>query len=313
MRKSLVGLAGLTAGLMVAATSALAEYPERTIQMMIPFGAGGGTDVPGRFFAAEMEKILGQNIVVSNVSGAGGTVGATQLSKAKPDGYSLGFMPVGTTTTQPHLKKTSYNDGSWVPICMVSQGPFYLVVHKDSPMKSLDDYVNRAKSGDLKFAGAGPGSMAHVSQLTLDKKLGITTRYIPTKGGGAIATEIDGKRADATTWFSDFDTKFGWRALAILNDQRSAEHPDVPTLKELGFDVNVSVWFGFFAPAGTPDDVVGKLSSACGQAVATASFKENMTKAKRAVVYKPTSEFGPFFREAFKLNGELLREAGLVK
>ena len=99
----------------VAACAAHADYPDRAINMLVPFGAGGGTDVPARFFAAELEKILGQNIIVSNVEGAGGTVGATQLSQADPDGYNLGFLPVGTTTTQPHLKKTSYNADSWTP------------------------------------------------------------------------------------------------------------------------------------------------------------------------------------------------------
>ncbi len=300
-------------GLACASSAALADYPERSISLMVPFGAGGGTDVPARFFAAELEKILGQNIVVSNVEGAGGTVGATQLSREKADGYSLGFMPVGTTTTQPHLKRTKYNADSWVPICMVSQGPFYLVVKADSPIATIDDYIAQANGDGLKFAGAGPGSMAHVSQLTLDKKLGVTTQYIPTKGGGDIATEIDGGRADATTWFSDFDTKFGWRALAILDSKRSDQHPDVPTLAELGHDTQVSVWFGFFAPAGTPDGVVATLSSACGEAVATDSFKSNMAGANRLVRYMPSDEFTAFFKEAFDLNGQLLKEAGLIK
>ena len=181
--------AGLVAGLVLTASTAFAEYPERTINMLVPFGAGGGTDVPARFFAAEMEGILGQNIVVSNVEGAGGTVGATQLSQAEPSGYNLGFLPVGTTTTQPHLKRTSYDADSWIPICMVSQGPFYLVVAEDSSIKTVDDYIAMANGDGLKFAGAGPGSMAHVAQLTLDNKLGVTTQYIPTKGGGDIATE----------------------------------------------------------------------------------------------------------------------------
>ncbi len=311
MRKTVRFLAAL--GLACAATGALADYPERSISVLVPFGAGGGTDVPARFFAAEMEKILGQNIVVSNVEGAGGTIGATQLSRAKADGYNLGFLPVGTTTTQPHLKRTKYNADSWTPICMVSQGPFYLVVKDDSPIKTVDDYVAKANGDRIRFAGAGPGSMAHVAQLTLDKKLGVKTQYIPTKGGGDIATEIDGGRADATAWFSDFDTKFGWRALAILDSQRSGQHPDVPTLAELGFDTQVSVWFGFFAPAGTPDDIVARLSGACAEAVATDSFKANMAGANRLVRYMPTDEFGPFFREAFQLNGELLKEAGLIK
>ena len=295
------------------AGGALADYPERTINMLVPFGAGGGTDVPARFFAAEMEGILGENIVVSNVEGAGGTVGATQLSKAAADGYNLGFLPVGTTTTQPHLKRTSYDADSWTPICMVSQGPFYLVVDADSPIATLEDYVHAANGDGIKFAGAGPGSMSHVAQLTLDNNLGITTQFIPTKGGGDIATEINGGRADSTTWFADFGTRFGWRALAILSDKRSERHPDVPTMAELGHDTQVSVWFGFFAQAGTPDEIVATLSDACKQAVETESFKESMAGANRLIRYMGTDEFGPFFRKAYELNGKLLKDAGLIK
>ncbi len=297
----------------LAAMAASAEYPDRTINLLVPFGAGGGTDVPARFFAAEMEKILGQNIIVSNVEGAGGTVGATQLSQAAADGYNLGFLPVGTTTTQPHLKKTSYDADSWTPVCMVSQGPYYLVVAEDSPIQSLDDYVAAAGGDGIKFAGAGPGSMSHVSQLTLDNTLGVATQFIPTKGGGDIATEINGGRADATVWFADFNSKFGWRAIAILSDQRSGEHPDIPTMAELGRDTQVSVWFGFFTQAGTPPEIVATLSEACAQAVATDSFMENMAGANRLIRYMGTEEFGPFFRKAFDLNGQLLKDAGLIK
>lgn len=306
---SLLGAAALA----LSAGAALADYPDRTINILVPFGAGGGTDVPARFFAAELEEILGQNIVVSNVEGAGGTIGATQLSRAAADGYNLGFAPVGTMTTQPHLKKTSYNAESWAPICMVSQGPYYLVVAKDSPIKTIDDYVAAANDGNLRFAGAGPGSIAHVAQLTLDKKLGVTTQYIPTKGGGDIATEINGGRADATSWFADFGTRFGWRALAILSDQRSEEHPDVPTMAELGHDIQVSVWFGFFTQAGTPDDVIKTLSEACAEAVSKDRFKQNMAGANRLIRYMDTATFGPFFSEAFELNGQLLKDAGLIK
>ncbi len=310
--KKILGVFGAL-GFALFAGIASAEYPERSISVMVPFGAGGGTDVPARFFAAEMEVILDQNIIVSNVEGAGGTVGATQLSKAEANGYNLGFMPVGTTTTQPHLKKTSYNADSWTPICMVSQGPFYLVVGSNSPIQTIDDYIAAAQSDGIKFAGAGPGSMAHVAQLTLDDKLGITTQYIPTKGGGDIATEINGGRADATAWFSDFSSRFGWRAIAIMSDKRSDQHPSVPTMAELGYDTQVSVWFGFFAPAGTPGDIVSVLSSACEKAVATESFKENMAGANRLIRYMGKAEFTAFFRDAFDLNGQLLREAGLIK
>ena len=301
------------AALAISVGAACAEYPERAINVLVPFGAGGGTDVPARFFAAELEDILGQNVIVSNVEGAGGTVGATQLSQAQADGYNLGFAPVGTMTTQPHLKKTSYNADSWSPICMVSQGPYYLVVADDSPIKTVDDYVAAAKEGNLRFAGAGPGSIAHVAQLTLDKQLGVTTQYIPTKGGGDIATEINGGRAEVTAWFADFNSRFGWRGLAILSDERSDQHPDVPTMAELGHNIDVSVWFGLFTQTGTPDEVVGKLSDSCAEAVARDSFKENMAGANRLIRFMDQDTFTPFFREAFDLNGQLLMDAGLIK
>lgn len=312
MNKSLISVMAVS-GLVLGASAAHADYPERTINMLVPFGAGGGTDVPARFLAAELETILGQNIVVTNVDGAGGTVGATQLADQDGNGYNLGFMPVGTTTTQPHLRGTSYNAESWTPVCMVSEGPYYLVVAQDSPIATLEEYMGAANADDLRFAGAGPGSMSHVAQLTLDNAMGITTQYIPTQGGGDIATEISGGRAEATAWFADFDTSFGWRALAIMADTRSEAHPDVPTMAELGHDANVSVWFGLFTQAGTPDDVVATLSDACGEAAASDTFGENMEGANRAVRFMDSATFGPFFLTQYELNGQLLRDAGLIQ
>lgn len=313
MKKQLI-MAGVAAGLMMSGATASADYPERNINMLVPFSAGGGTDVPARFFAAEMEKILGKNIIVTNVSGAGGTVGATQLSKKKADGYNLGFMPVGTTTTQPHLKKTKYNADSWAPICLVAQGPYYLNVAKDSPIKTLDDYIAKAKTGALKFGGPGPGSMPHVTQMLLNKALGVNAKYVPVSGGGGkIAAEVNGGRLDATVWFSDFEAKFGYRAIALLDDTRSKTHPNIPSIKELGYNVRSFVWFGFFTQAATPKNIVKTLSDACGKAVATPSFIANMKKAKREVRYMDTAEFTKFFRDTYKQNGELLKAAGLIK
>ena len=154
--------------------------------------------------------------------------------------------------------------------------------------------------------------MDHVAQLTLDKKTGSTSQYLPTKGGPDKATEIGGGRADVSVWFSDYDTKFNFHALAILSDERSEAHPDVPTLKELGYDVQVSIWFGFFAQDDTPAETVATLSTACEKAVATDRFKENMAGANRLIRYMGTDEFGAFFREAYSLNGELMKEAGLA-
>ena len=111
-------------------------------------------------------------------------------SSPAADEYYLGLLPVGTTTKRPYLKRTSYNTDSWTPICMVSQGPFYLVVGADSPVVTLDDYISAANADGTRFTGTGPGPMAHVAKLTLDNSMDITIQYIPTKGGGDIATKI---------------------------------------------------------------------------------------------------------------------------
>lgn len=297
----------------MAGGAALAEYPERAVTVMVPFIAGGGADVPARFLAEELEKELGQSVVVTNVAGAGGTVGATQLSQAKADGYSLGFMPVGTTTTQPHLRGTSYGADSFIPICMVASGPFYLVVDPSSGIESWDDFAAKATGDGLTFTGAAPGSLAHVTSVALGAMLDTEIQYLPTKGGGDAMNELKGGRADATAWFSDYDVRFGLNALAIFAPERSDIHPDVPTTGEFGHPSDIAVWMGLFAPAGTPDDVISALDGACETAVGSEGFAANMEKANREIRHMNSAAFSTFFQAAFEANGELLRNAGLVK
>lgn len=307
-----MGLAGSAAAMLIAGSTAWADYPERTINMMVPFSAGGGADVPARFLAAELERILDVNIVVSNVTGAGGTIGATQLAFANPDGYSLGFMPIGTTTVQPHLRMTDYDGDSWEPICMVAQGPLYVTVLEESPIRSIDDLIARARSSDVVTAGPPPGSIPHIAQAAVANAYGVQFRYIPHEGINEVAQSMLGDRVHMTVWFGDATTRFGLRPLAILDTERSTEFPDVPTLAELGRPVVSFVWFGFFAPRGTPDDVIDTLSNGCDEAVRKPSFIENMTNANRLIRYMPTAEFRDFFARQYEDNGRLLREIGII-
>ena len=307
-------LASAAFGLTVlAAGAAHAEYPERNVGVLVPFSAGGGTDVPARFFAKEMEEIFGKKFIVSNVSGAGGTVGATQLSKAKADGYSLGFMPVGTMTTQPHIRKTRYNDKSWEPICLVAQGPLYVTVLQASPIKDFKDLIARAKSGKIITAGPPPGSIPHVAQAAVANAFGVKFQYIPHQGINQVTKSMLGGRVHMTVWFGDAAERFGLRPLAILDSKRSTDFPNIPTAGELGQEVNSFIWFGLFAPKGTPSAVVNSLSTACGQATSKPRFIQNLKKAKRTVNYMPTTEFRKFFAAQYKGNGQLLRDAGVVK
>ena len=304
-------LLGATA-LALTSGAALADFPERAITVMVPFAAGGGADVPARFLAVELEEQLGQSVIVTNVVGAGGTVGATQLADNDADGYNIGFMPVGTTTTQPHLRGTSYNDESFTPICMVASGPFYLVVSPDSDVQTWDDFAAKAQGEGVTFTGAAPGSLAHVTSVALGQMLGVEVGYLPTSGGGEAVNEVMGGRADATAWFSDFDVQFGLNALAIFAPERSEIHPDIPTSAENGHPADIAVWMGLFAPAGTPDDVIATLDEACDAAVNSDGFIGNMTEANREIRHLDAADFDAFFHEAYQANGDLLRSAGLV-
>lgn len=304
-------LLGATA-LALTSGTALADFPERAITVMVPFAAGGGADVPARFLAVELEEQLGQSVIVTNVVGAGGTVGATQLADNDADGYNIGFMPVGTTTTQPHLRGTSYNDESFTPICMVASGPFYLVVSPDSDVQTWDDFAAKAQGEGVTFTGAAPGSLAHVTSVALGQMLGVEVGYLPTSGGGEAVNEVMGGRADATAWFSDFDVQFGLNALAIFAPERSEIHPDIPTSAENGHPADIAVWMGLFAPAGTPDDVIATLDEACDAAVNSDGFIGNMTEANREIRHLDAADFDAFFHEAYQANGDLLRSAGLV-
>ena len=304
-------LLGATA-LALTSGAALADFPERAITVMVPFAAGGGADVPARFLAVELEEQLGQSVIVTNVVGAGGTVGATQLADNDADGYNIGFMPVGTTTTQPHLRGTSYNDESFTPICMVASGPFYLVVSPDSDVQTWDDFAAKAQGEGVTFTGAAPGSLAHVTSVALGQMLGVEVGYLPTSGGGEAVNEVMGGRADATAWFSDFDVQFGLNALAIFAPERSEIHPDIPTSAENGHPADIAVWMGLFAPAGTPDDVIATLDEACDAAVNSDGFIGNMTEANREIRHLDAADFDAFFHEAYQANGALLRSAGLV-
>jgi len=257
-------------------------------------------------------EILGVNLVVSNVDGAGGTIGATQLSEADADGYSLGFMPVGTTTTQPHIKKTSYGADSWEPICLVAQDPQYVAVLGDSEIETLDDLIAKAGEEGVVTGGPPPGSLPHIGQAAVANAYGVSFDYIPHEGIPAAAQSMMGGRIDMVVALPDAVTNFELKPLAILAAERSEDFPDVPSIHELGHEITSAVWFGFFAPAGTPEDVVETLSGACDAAVATDSFAENMASANRNIRYMPRGEFSEFFAQQFGQNGQMLADTGVL-
>ena len=174
---------------MLGATGALAAYPDHPITLVVPFGAGGGTDIPARLLAGMMEKRLGQPIVVQNVSGAGGTLGVAQVAAAKPDGYTLGYVPTGTMCLQPHVMKLPYGTDAFDFIGTSVSQPVVLMTAKNAPWKNINEFIEMAKKNPNKYVVGitATGNMTHVPMLQFAEHFGLKLRFIPYRSGGCPA------------------------------------------------------------------------------------------------------------------------------
>ena len=231
---------------MLGATGALAAYPDHPITLVVPFGAGGGTDIPARLLAGMMEKRLGQPIVVQNVSGAGGTLGVAQVAAAKPDGYTLGYVPTGTMCLQPHVMKLPYGTDAFDFIGTSVSQPVVLMTAQNAPWKNINEFIEMAKKNPNKYVVGitATGNMTHVPMLQFAEHFGLKLRFIPYRSGGEIFKDIMAGRthlhADVPASLSTFDV-YG---LVQFADERSENLSDIPTTKELGMDARFSHWQG---------------------------------------------------------------------
>ncbi|NGM86660.1 tripartite tricarboxylate transporter substrate binding protein [Parapusillimonas sp. SGNA-6] len=266
---SLLALAGL--GLFASAGWAQAAWPDRPIQMVVPFPAGSSPDTLARAIAEPLAKDLGQAVVVENKPGAGGNIGTRYASQAKPDGYTILLTINGPMVTAPTLyKKTLGYDPlkDLAPITLVGTSPNVLVVPADSPARNVQEFVQLAKSqpGRLNYGTVGPGSSSHLGMAMLEHEAGIRLQQIPYSGFPQVVTAIlngDIQAGFMVPGLAMPQIKAGKaRALAITSLQASDVLPGIPTMAEQGFPGFESIsWDAVFVPAGTPDDVVRKLNT----------------------------------------------------
>ncbi|WP_306257117.1 tripartite tricarboxylate transporter substrate binding protein [Pararhizobium sp. IMCC21322] len=308
-----------TVTLLALPTLALADghtnYPEKRVNVLIPFNPGGGVDATGRLMAAEFEKFFDANFVVKNVSGAGGTIGATQLAQSDADGYTIGVLPIGTATTQPHRKELPYNGESWEEVCLMVKSPLAVLVNKEGKYQSIEALVEAAKSGETVLVGGPPkGSVPHMAQAALGQAFDTEFTFVPFEGGAGASKAVLGKEVDFTVEPFGSGKKLGLNPLVVLAPERVGDLPDVPSIKEInGSDLDLGIWFGLFVPAGTPDGIVSKLDEACAASVASDDFKAGIANVGWNINYLGSSDFTSFFAKQYATNGELLKSLGLVK
>jgi tripartite-type tricarboxylate transporter receptor subunit TctC len=295
-----------------------ADFPTRPVSIVVPFGAGGTTDLLARLLGGEMSKELGQAIVVVNKAGAGGVIGAAEVASARNDGYTLGMLPVGPLTTQPNLQRLQYGPESFDYVCMVYSNPQVLLVRQDSPFRTVADLLAYAKQnpGRVNYGSTGVGSVPHLAVVALAKATGTDMFHVPYKGesdalagilGGHIATFV----AHPTFLTSHSKTL---RALALLATNRLKDYPDLPTLGEQGGPpLSFEVWGGLVVPKGTPTPVIASLEKACRTGTAAEGFRRQLETLNTPVSYMDGKAFSAFVAAEFERNGRLLRESGLGK
>ncbi|MEM7461926.1 MAG: tripartite tricarboxylate transporter substrate binding protein [Pseudomonadota bacterium] len=302
----------LTAGFALAGEHA--NYPEKRVEVLIPFNPGGGVDATGRLMAAEFEKILGQDFIVNNVSGAGGTIGATQLAQSNADGYTIGVLPIGTATTQPHRKELPYNGESWEEVCLMVKSPLAVLVNPEGKYQTIEDLISAAGSGGVLSAGPPKGSVPHMAQAALGQAFDVKFTFVPFEGGAGASKAVLGKEVDFTVEPFGSGKKLGLTPLLILAPERVTDLPDVRSIKEVNnSDLDLGIWFGLFAPKGTPDEIVGKLADACAIAVKSEEFASGIANVGWNINFLGQGDFQEFFAKQYATNGELLRSLGLAK
>ena len=271
MRRLLVGVAlTIFAGIAVAHAQ---SYPSRQITLVVPFPPGGSTDVAARIMAERMRPSLGQPIIVENIGGAGGSIGVGRVARAAPDGYTIDIGQWDTHVGSIIYKLDYDLGGDFEPIALVSNNPQLIVAKKDLPADNLKDLVIWMKANPGKINFVNQNAAANVSGVTFEKLTGQKVQMIPYRGAGPAMTDLISGQVDLLVVQGAValpQVRAGKiKALANLSPQRSASMPDIPTADETGVPgLYMSGWFGFFAPKGTPKEVIGKLNAATVEALA---------------------------------------------
>jgi tripartite-type tricarboxylate transporter receptor subunit TctC len=252
--------------------------------MVIPFAAGGPTDVLGRVIGARMGELLGQNVIIENVGGAGGMTGSSKVAQARPDGYMMVLGTVGTHAQgQTLYKKPLYHAATdFTPVALIAEVPIVLITRKDLPVDDLKGFVDYAKKNQdkMQFGSAGAGSATHLGCVVLNSAMGANITHVPYRGTGPAMQDLQGGRIDylceiMSTAKPQIDGGTV-KALAILTKQRSPALPNVATAAEQGLDVEAYTWNAIFLPKSTPDAIVKKLNDATLQAMHSALVKERL-------------------------------------
>lgn len=315
-----IAAAGLWAGPSVGWAQTPAQtWPSRPVTMILPFAAGGGTDLLARALAQELGERFGQQFVVDNRTGAGGSIGAEFVAKAVPDGYTLLLGNAGPMTINPGLqKKLSYDVArDFAPVSQLTASPMVLVVHPSLPVKTVPDLVRLAKArpGQLVYASAGIGNLQHLAMEEVQARAGIRMNHVPYKGAPPALIDVMSGQIDLM--FANIvgvlqHIKSGKvRAVAVSSVKRAAVLPDVPSIEDTFAGFDATGWTGVFAPAATPKEIVAKLHADITSVLARPDIRERFGEQGAEVVAGTPEQLAAFVRRESALYAKIIQSSGI--
>ena len=323
-REFVVGSAASAAALAVSPSFAQDAYPSRAITIISPFPPGGATEIVTRPLAAVVEPIVKQPVVLETKAGAAGAVGSQVAASAKPDGYTLlsHITSISAHSEVDRLfgRQPKFTRASFIPLARFVADPCVLLVNEQTPYKSLKELIDAAQKqpDQIIFSSSGLYGALHIpTALFMKAAGGLKMRHLPTQGGGPALTAFLGNNAQvlcSSISASLAQIKAGkGRALASFGGKRSKALPDVPTMKELGYDLEYYLWVGLFAPKGTPEPAVAYLRKALQQAASSAQFKAALTNLGQELEYMDQPEFQKFWDDDAKRIEAAVQTIGRVE
>ena len=312
------GAASICAALTVTAAMAQTSYPNRPVRLVVPFAPGGGTDIIARIIGQKLTEPFGQTVVIDNRAGAGGSIGTDIVAKSPADGYTLLIAPTSHVINPSIYSKLPYDTvKDFAPVTLAASATILLAVHPSTAAKSVKDLVATAKAqgSKISYGSAGTGTVFHLTAELFKRQAGIDMAHVPFKGGGPTVASLLAGQINVA-----FETMLALqphvqagklRALAVTSVKRSTVMPDIPTTGEQGFkDIVADNWYGFYVPAGTTNNIVGKLNTEIVKILRAQDVKDRFHSQGTEVLGGPPEQLAKYVTSELAKWNKAAKEVG---